>query len=176
MSEIAGCVSYTTLMVKRGMATLKGLVRIPTWSSLGPLLVGGLAIQLRSLALNIGLLSVSRATLVRSRPLLTPPCSDFPPFLTPPCSDFLPLSPPLALISTPSSDFPPSQMMDPSGTAAAAHAITINLWQIAGVVLLALSSAATILIPKFMSKAVSVTPLCNCLLYTSPSPRDAHES
>lgn len=107
MSEIAGCASYTTLMIKRKMATLRGLVRVPTWSSLAPLLVGGLAIQLRSLALNLGLLSVSRATM----------------------------------------------MMDPTGTAAAAHAITVNLWQVAGVVLLALSSAATILIPRYMMAA-----------------------
>jgi MATE family multidrug resistance protein len=34
---------------------------------------------------------------------------------------------------------------------AAAHTITVNLWQLAGVVLLALSSVATILIPQMLN-------------------------
>lgn len=34
---------------------------------------------------------------------------------------------------------------------AAAHTITVNLWQLAGVVLLALSSVATILIPQVLN-------------------------
>jgi len=107
MSEIAGCASYSVLMVKKGLARWGTLIRLPSWGSLAPLLVGGAAVQLRSLALNLGLLAVTRATLA----------------------------------------------MDPSGTMAAAHTITVNLWQLAGVVLLALSTVGTILIPQTLSKA-----------------------
>lgn len=40
---------------------------------------------------------------------------------------------------------------------AAAHTITVNLWQLAGVVLLALSTVGTILIPQTLSKAVRLS-------------------
>ena len=84
------------------MLRAKKLIQPPSVKSLMPLLAGGLSVQLRSLALSFGLLSVTRATL----------------------------------------------SMDSTGTMAAAHSITVNLWQLAGVVLLALSNAATILIPQ----------------------------
>lgn len=63
MSEVAGSITYTIMMVKRGMLAISSIMRIPTWKSLQPLLIGGASVQLRSLALNIGLLSISRATL-----------------------------------------------------------------------------------------------------------------
>jgi len=40
------------------------------------------------------------------------------------------------------------QAMDFTGTAAAAHAITVQLWQIAGIVLFGFGSAASILVPR----------------------------
>jgi len=39
-----------------------------------------------------------------------------------------------------------------AGTMAAAHSITVNLWQLVGVILLALSNAATILIPQRLNR------------------------
>ena len=41
-----------------------------------------------------------------------------------------------------------TQALDKTGTAAAAHAITIQLWQLGGVVLLALSVTASIVVPQ----------------------------
>ena len=46
-----------------------------------------------------------------------------------------------------------TQALDPSnGVAAAAHAITVQLWNLGGVILLALSSVATILIPSEIAR------------------------
>ncbi len=44
-----------------------------------------------------------------------------------------------------------TQALDTDGTAAAAHAITIQLWQLGGIVLLALSTVASILVPREMA-------------------------
>lgn len=46
-----------------------------------------------------------------------------------------------------------TQRLDSSGTAAAAHAITVQLWQLGGVVLLAMSIVASIIIPSEVAKA-----------------------
>ena len=47
-----------------------------------------------------------------------------------------------------------TQGMDNTGTAAAAHAITIQLWQLGGVFLLAMSTVASIIVPSEISKLV----------------------
>ena len=47
-----------------------------------------------------------------------------------------------------------TQAMDSSGTAAAAHAITIQLWQLGGVFLLAMSTVASIIVPSEVTKKV----------------------
>ena len=57
-----------------------------------------------------------------------------------------------------------TQALDKTGTAAAAHTITVQLWQLGGVVLLALSVTAGILVPQERFKKVSddgkkLTPL-----------------
>ena len=57
-----------------------------------------------------------------------------------------------------------TQALDKTGTAAAAHAITVQLWQLGGVVLLAMSVTAGILVPQERFKKVSddgkkLTPL-----------------
>ena len=41
-----------------------------------------------------------------------------------------------------------TQRLDATGTAAAAHAVTLQLWQLGGVVLFALSTVASIIIPS----------------------------
>jgi len=104
-AELISFCAYITYMFRRQLLTLTSLIRVPKVKDLLPLFRGGLAVQLRSLALNLGLLSITRATIT----------------------------------------------MDPAGTMAAAHTITVNLWQLAGVVLLALSSVATILIPQVLN-------------------------
>jgi Na+-driven multidrug efflux pump len=48
-----------------------------------------------------------------------------------------------------------TQKIDGSGVAAAAHAITIQLWQLGGVVLLAMSTVASIIVPIEVAKANS---------------------
>jgi len=46
-----------------------------------------------------------------------------------------------------------TQALDSSGTAAAAHAITIQLWQLGGVVLLAMSTVGSIIVPAEVAKS-----------------------
>jgi hypothetical protein len=62
-AELISFFAYIYYMVKKGLLSLTSLVRIPKVSDLLPLFRGGLAVQLRSLALNLGLLSITRATL-----------------------------------------------------------------------------------------------------------------
>ena len=46
-----------------------------------------------------------------------------------------------------------TQALDGSGTAAAAHAITLQLWQLGGVFLLAMSTVASIIVPSEVAKS-----------------------
>ena len=45
-----------------------------------------------------------------------------------------------------------TQALDSTGTAAAAHAVTIQLWQLGGVILFALSTVASIVVPAELNK------------------------
>lgn len=94
-----GC--YMTLLLKRGLLSLSAL-RIPPWERVRPLLAGGVAVQIRSIALNLVFLAVTSATL----------------------------------------------SMDSTGTMAAAHTLTQQLWQLGGIVLLSLGSIASVLIAQ----------------------------
>lgn len=105
-AEILSCVAYITILLRRGLVSVQSMVRPPKWEALRPLLTGGFAVQLRSVAINLTFLAVTSATLA----------------------------------------------MDPSGEAAAAHTISTQLWQLGGVVLLALSSCASILVPQRMHR------------------------
>ena len=49
------------------------------------------------------------------------------------------------------------QRLDTTGTAAAAHAVTIQLWQLGGVVLFALSTVASILVPTELKREGAAT-------------------
>jgi MATE family multidrug resistance protein len=95
------------LLVRGGVLKLGKVFRAPSWRRLKPLLVGGAAVQLRALALNMVFLAVTRRT----------------------------------------------QTLDATGTLAAAHAITIQLWQLGGVVLFGLSGAAAVMVPSELGKA-----------------------
>merc|ERR1719171_2953807 len=44
------------------------------------------------------------------------------------------------------------QGLDATGTAAAAHAVTIQLWQLGGVILFALSTVASIIVPSELNR------------------------
>jgi len=93
-----------TLLRKRQLVRWRKIVQPPKWSSLEPLVKGGLALQLRNLSLNLTFLAVARVT----------------------------------------------QSIDESGVAAAAHAMAIQTFQIGGIVLLALSTVAQIVVPNAM--------------------------
>ena len=107
VSEIVSFFLYVTQLVSKKMLNVKKLFKVPSWESLKPMLLGGLGVQMRAVALNIAFLSVTRTT----------------------------------------------QALDTTGTAAAAHSITIQLWQLGGVVLLALSTCASIIVPREIAKA-----------------------
>ena len=105
-SEVIAFLVYFVVLVRRGLLKARNLVKAPSFTKLKPLLVGGAAVQLRSIALNIVFLSVTRAT----------------------------------------------QGLDKTGVAASAHSIAINVFQIGGVVLLALSTVAAFLVPSVRAK------------------------
>ena len=116
-AEIISFVLYIRELLKKQMIRTKS-IKVPSLSSMKPLLLGGLGVQLRSISLNVAFLAVTRTT----------------------------------------------QALDKTGTAAAAHAITVQLWQLGGVVLLALSVTAGILVPQERFKQASddgkkLTPL-----------------
>lgn len=107
ISEVVSFLLYIRGMVHKDVLRFKELFVMPKWESVKPLVVGGLAVQLRGIALNAAFLAVTRTT----------------------------------------------QSLDNTGTAAAAHAITSQLWQLGGVFLLAISSTASMLVPSELSKA-----------------------
>ena len=101
VAEIIAFSQYVMQLRKREMLHLNKW-KPPSFSALKPLLVGGLGVQLRAVAMNMAFLAVTRTT----------------------------------------------QALDTTGTAAAAHAVTIQLWQLGGVVLLAMSTVASIIVPS----------------------------
>ena len=107
VSELVAFFLYFRELSVKGMLSLRSLVRIPSPAKLKPMLLGGLGVQMRAVALNIAFLAVTRRT----------------------------------------------QALDATGTAAAAHAVTIQLWQLGGVVLLAMSTVASIVVPAEVAKA-----------------------
>jgi putative MATE family efflux protein len=90
LAEATAFCLYVRALVKRKLINLRSLFKPPDAESLKPLLVGGLSVQMRAVALNIAFLAVTKTT----------------------------------------------QALDTTGTAAAAHAITVQLWQLGGIFLL----------------------------------------
>ena len=74
--------------------------------ALKTLMMGGFAVQVRAIAVNITYLAVTRATIE----------------------------------------------MDPSGTSAAAHTISVQLWPLGTIIQYSLSSLATIFVPRALNK------------------------
>lgn len=107
IAEVASVCIYLRLMLGRKLLSLSDLFRMPKVASLRAMMAGGTAVQLRSLALNLTFICVTRATLA----------------------------------------------MDATGTSAAAHTLTIQMWQLGGIALLALSSIASALVPKRLNEA-----------------------
>lgn len=108
VSEVIAFILYAQQLIKKKMIKVEKMLKPPSIEALKPLLLGGLGVQMRAVALNIAFLAVTRTT----------------------------------------------QALDSSGTAAAAHAITIQLWQLGGIFLLALSTVAAIIVPSEAAKAL----------------------
>ena len=106
-SEVTSAVLYVKTMLSRKIVTLSSMFRTPSWSAIGKLMVGGAAVQMRSVAQNITFLAVMRAILT----------------------------------------------MDSTGTAAAAHTVSAQIFQLGLISVLALSTLAAILIPQRINAA-----------------------
>mmetsp|Transcript_718 Transcript_718/g.1279 ORF Transcript_718/g.1279 Transcript_718/m.1279 type:complete len:345 (+) Transcript_718:878-1912(+) len=59
-SEYFSALSFLSLLVKKQMIQLRQLFRVPKWNNIKPLLKGGMAVQLRSLLMNVSILSAMR--------------------------------------------------------------------------------------------------------------------
>eukprot|EP00466_Bigelowiella_natans_P004971 jgi/Bigna1/81151/fgenesh1_pg.77_\ len=60
IAEFASAFVFMTLMIRQKMVRLSKIFRVPEWASLKPLVAGGAAIQMRSLMMNLALLSATR--------------------------------------------------------------------------------------------------------------------
>ena len=100
VSQFAAAGGFIALLLRRGILRLQAF-RPPTRSALASLAGGGLAVQLRAIALNAAFIGVTRTT----------------------------------------------QRLDSVGTGAAAHSVALQIWQLGGVMLFALSTVASIIIP-----------------------------
>jgi putative MATE family efflux protein len=114
VSEVTAFILNMKELLSRNMLDVSK-IHVPKWSNLKPLLLGGLSIQLRAVALNVALLSVARTTL----------------------------------------------KLDTTGVAAAAHAISIQFFQLGSVVLLAVSTVASVIVPNELSKSRKRMQLLN---------------
>jgi putative MATE family efflux protein len=106
-SEVTSFTLYIRAMMKKGIITLGSLIAVPSWGNIGKLMVGGAAVQMRSIAQNITFLAVMRAIL----------------------------------------------QMDATRTAAAAHTVSAQMFQLCLIAVLALSTLASILIPQKLNAA-----------------------
>mgnify|MGYP003685618467 CR=1 FL=1 len=106
VSQIFSAVTYLTLLLKRRLVRWQTICRVPSRASLARLAAAGGAVQIRSIALNLAFIGITKTV----------------------------------------------QSLDQTGTAAAAHAITAQLWQLGGVVLFALSTVASIIIPAELNR------------------------
>ena len=61
-AELISAVIYLYILNKRKLIKWSKLFSLPKWASLGPLLRGGMALQLRNVALNVTFLMVARVT------------------------------------------------------------------------------------------------------------------
>lgn len=61
-AEVISAVTYMILLRRKELIRWSKLVKLPSWESLEPLVKGGMALQLRNLALNLTFLAVARVT------------------------------------------------------------------------------------------------------------------
>ena len=61
-AELISCIMYLILMRKRNMLSFRKLFMLPKWARLEPLIRGGAALQLRNVSLNVTFLAVARVT------------------------------------------------------------------------------------------------------------------
>jgi Na+-driven multidrug efflux pump len=61
-AEVISAVTYMILLRKKELIRWSKLIKLPSWESLEPLVKGGLALQLRNLALNLTFFAVARVT------------------------------------------------------------------------------------------------------------------
>eukprot|EP00740_Mantoniella_antarctica_P003832 CAMPEP_0181353942 /NCGR_PEP_ID=MMETSP1106-20121128/3096_1 /TAXON_ID=81844 /ORGANISM="Mantoniella antarctica, Strain SL-175" /LENGTH=661 /DNA_ID=CAMNT_0023466571 /DNA_START=41 /DNA_END=2025 /DNA_ORIENTATION=+ len=108
-SEVTSAALYVSAMLDKKIITVKSMFRVPSFKQIGNLMVGGAAVQLRSIAQNITFIAVMRSILT----------------------------------------------MDPTGTAAAAHTVSAQMFQLGVIAILALSTLAAILIPQRMNAVTS---------------------
>jgi len=106
-SQWLAAAAYLSLLLRRKLVRWATILRLPSRAALARIAAAGGAVQVRSLALNLAFLSITRRV----------------------------------------------QSLDSSGVAAAAHAVTLQLWQIGGVVLFALSTVASIIVPAELSSS-----------------------
>ena len=62
LCEVVSLALYLTVMVRRRMLRLRNVLVLPRWQAIRPLVVGGLAVQLRAIGFNIAFLAVTRTT------------------------------------------------------------------------------------------------------------------
>ena len=108
VAEIIAFLIYSSILLKREII-LFSLFKIPNWSALKPLLLGGMAMQVRSMSMNFAFLNLQQTI----------------------------------------------QALDKTGTAAAAHAIAMQFWQLGGIILICMSVVATTIIPTVLTNKVS---------------------
>ncbi|RYH20141.1 hypothetical protein EON65_24445 [archaeon] len=106
-SELTSFLLYTCAFIQKGlMPSFRKLSIPPSFELLLPMLLGGLSMQMRSIALNIAMLAVNRV----------------------------------------------AQGMDSEGVYAAAHTLSLQVFQLGSVLSMALSTVAAVLIPSVRAK------------------------
>lgn len=107
ISDITAFALYARTLLKNGMLKLSLLRKPPSLKALTPLLLGSVSMQLRSIALNIALLTVTRT----------------------------------------------AQRLDSNGAVAAAHAVSMQLFQLGSVASLAMGTTAAIVVPMEIGRS-----------------------
>ena len=106
IAQLISGVAFLGILLRRKLVRWLTMLRVPSKELLQTLAASGGAVQVRSVALNVAFVAITRTT----------------------------------------------QGLDAGGIAAAAHSVTIALWQLGGVVLFAMGSVATILTSAELGK------------------------
>lgn len=106
IAQLVSGATFMAILLRRKLVRWSTALRPPSKEMLAKLAASGGAVQVRSVALNVAFVAITRRT----------------------------------------------QTLDTTGVAAAAHAVTIALWQLGGVVLFAMGSSATILTSAELGK------------------------